>query len=89
MLFGYKCACVSSYFADVKDLNYLEGVLHDNLAHTLKEAITGHGKLTANDFDNLLPKLTARLGKLLVPKLCPKWWAFRLLRVFQCSHYKR
>ena len=64
----YSCVakvCALSYFADVKELNFLEGVLHDDLARKLKESITGQGKLTADDFDDLLPNLTARLGKLL------------------------
>ena len=71
--------CALSYFADVKDLNFLEGVLHDDLAHKLKESITGRGKLTADDFDALLPKLTARLGKLLGSKYLKQWVLYSCL----------
>ena len=53
---------VTSYFPDVESLNFLQGVLHDDLADKLKEVITGKGKLTANDFDDILPKLTSKLG---------------------------
>ena len=53
------------YFPDLKRLNFLQGVLHDDLAETLKEVITGKGRLTASDFDDILPKLTAKLGKYL------------------------
>ena len=51
-------------FADVEALNFLQGVLHDDLADKLKEVMTGKGKLTANDFEDILPQLTAKLGKL-------------------------
>ena len=53
---------MTSYFPDVESLNFLQGVLHDDLADKLKEVITGKGKLTANDFDDILPKLTSKLG---------------------------
>ena len=51
-------------FADAGALNYLQGVLHDDLAEKFKEIMTGKGKLTANDFDDILPQLTAKLGKI-------------------------
>ena len=52
-----------NYFIGLSNLNFLQGVLHDDLADKLKECITGKGKLTADDFDEVLPTLTSRLGK--------------------------
>ena len=39
-------------------------MLHDDLAEKFKEIMTGKGKLTASDFDDILPQLTAKLGKI-------------------------
>ena len=49
--------------ADIESLNFLQGVLHDDIADKLKEVITGKGRLTADDLDSFLPNLTDRLGK--------------------------
>lgn len=49
---------------DAEAVNYLQGVLHDDLAEKFKEIMTGKGKLTANDFEDILPQLTAKLSKI-------------------------
>ena len=46
----------------MKKLNFLHGVLHDDLADRLKEILTGEQRaLSAKDFDDMLPRLTAGL----------------------------
>ena len=54
------------YLIDLKELNFLHGVIHDDLAKILSDVTEGDGALTAEDFDDILPRLTAGLGEYLM-----------------------
>ena len=54
------------YLVDLKELNFLHGVIHDDLAKILSDVTEQDGALSAEDFEDILPRLTVGLGECLI-----------------------